>query len=87
MTDAHWADLMTVCKLGLDLAGDDEYIRELSVIGNDMLMERVAEVEEMRQVLGTLVQWVSKQPNTKIYASVQKRLRELDEQERLSGNS
>lgn len=85
MTEAHFADLVTACELGIDLAQDDE-IRQLCVTGRDMLMNRVTDFDEMRQIIGRVVQWVATQPNHRIYDAVTKRLKRLNEQERISRN-
>lgn len=85
MTEAHFADLVTACELGIDLAEDDE-IRQLCVTGRNMLFNRVASFDEMRHVIGQVVQWVATQPNHRIYDAVTKRLKVINEQERISRN-
>lgn len=82
MTEAHFADLITACELGIDLAKDEE-MRQLCVTGRDMLLNRVTDFEEMRQVIGQVVQWVATQPNHRIYDAVIKRLNRIDEQKRI----
>lgn len=87
MTTEHYADLVTACYLGYDLSENtDPEIHELAAKGIALLEKNNGEFEEMRHIVGTVVQWVAKQPNVKIYNATVKRLRQLDEQERLLGN-
>lgn len=85
MTEAHLADLLTACQLGIDIATDDD-MRQLCILGRDMLINRVADIEQIRHVVGQVVQWVSTQPNQKIYDAAKRRLREVNEQERILRN-
>lgn len=83
MTDEHFADLVTACELGIDLAIDDE-TRKLCIAGRNMLLDGGSDFEEMRQVIGKIVQWVATQSNYRIHDAVTKRLKRLNEQERIS---
>lgn len=88
MTVGHYADLMTACCLAYDLSqGTDDRIHGLSSRGIEMLESNSTNYDEMRDVIGTVVQWIATQPNVKIYNATLKRLKRLDEQERVSGNS
>lgn len=85
MTDAHFADLMSACELGIELAKDDD-VRDLCMTGRAMLLGKDINIDEMKQVIGQVVQWVATQPNHRIYDAVTKRLKALNEQERISGH-
>lgn len=85
MTEAHFADLITACELGIDLSPDED-IYHLCITGRDMLINRATDFEEMRQVIGRIVQWVAAQSNYRIHDAVTKRLKRLNEQERISRN-
>lgn len=83
MTDAHWADLMTACELGIRLSSKDDPIHELSLHGRALITNEASDVDEVRRVVGEVVQWVAQQPNGRIHAAVTQRLKEFDEQARL----
>lgn len=83
MSEAHWADLATACRLCADLATDDA-VKSLAQRGLDLLADESSDITEMKQVIGQIVQWVALQPNRNIHDAALKRLRELDEQERIS---
>lgn len=87
MTVEHYADLMTACCLSYDLSGKENAIRELAQRGIEMLEANSSDYEELRRVIGTLIQWLSTQSNVKIYNATQQRLKKLDEQERLLARS
>lgn len=86
MTEEHFADLWTACQIGIDIADEDSNIRELAHQGKAMLVDKSDDYESMKQVIGTVVQWISTQPNRRIHDAVTKRLKELNEQERILGN-
>lgn len=83
MSEEHWADLATACRLCADLA-TDEAIHTLAQRGLDLLADEASDIDEMKRVIGQIVQWVALQPNRSIHDATIKRLRELDEQERIS---
>lgn len=87
MTVEHYADLMTACCLANDLSEKDARIRELSQRGVSMLVNNTRDYDELRHVIGTLIQWLSTQSNVKIYNATKQRLKKLDEQERLLARS
>jgi hypothetical protein len=84
MTDEHLADLWTACTLGMDLSDEDEAIKQLSITGRDLLINKSTDYQTMKHVIGTVIQWVSTQPNRRIHDAVTRRLKELNEQERIS---
>lgn len=86
MTDAHIADLWTACQIGIDIADNDSNIRDLAQQGKHLLIEKSDDYESMKQIIGTVIQWISTQPNRRIHDAVTKRLRELNEQERVLGH-
>jgi len=87
MTVEHYADLMTACCLAHDLShNEDAKIYALAVRGIEMLQTECSDYEAMRDVIGTVVQWIASQSNIKIYNATVKRLRQLDEQKRISGD-
>lgn len=82
-TDAHYADLAATCHLAVDIS-DDPQITELAQRGLQMLVDRNDDHEEVRQVIGTVLQWVGQQPNSSIYNAALSRLKALNESTRLS---
>lgn len=94
MTEDHLADLLSACELGMELGRDDPEIHALSLRGmrlildhvdrSDMTIKHVANVEEMKHIIGQVVQWITYQPNRAVHDAVIKRLRALHEQERVS---
>lgn len=81
--DSHYADLVATCHLANDISDDPE-ITELAQRGLQMLLERHDGYDEMRHVIGTVLQWVGQQPNSKIYTAALKRLKDIDESTRIS---
>jgi hypothetical protein len=84
MTDAHYADIMTACYLGLDISDDNTEIRALAQRGIDLMNAEDKNYDEIRHVIGTVIQWISTQSNIKIYNATVQRLKKLDEQKRIS---
>ena len=83
MTDAHVADLATACYLAIDIAEDQE-IKRLAQRGLDMLLAKSDDYAEIKYAIGTVIQWLSTQSNSKIYNATIKRLKVFDEQAKLS---
>lgn len=80
MTTEHYADLMTACCLAHDLAeNNDDRIYGLAVHGIEMLGGDCRDYDVMRDVIGTVVQWIASQSNIKIYNATLKRLKSFDE--------
>lgn len=94
LTADHLADLLSACDLGMDLGHGDERIfslastaREFLVAGvesGDMALQNADNLDQIRRTLGEVVQWISNQPNRAVHDAVIKRLRALNEQERVS---
>ncbi len=94
MTGDHLADLLSACELGMELGQSEPEIHTLALQGmrflldnvdrSDMTIKPVAHLEEMRHVLGQVVQWITYQPNRAVHDAVVKRLKELNESERVS---
>lgn len=78
MNDSHYADLLTALYLGLDLSEPESDIHALSLQGIDLINNKSTDFNEMKNVIGTVVQWVATQPNKNIYQAVSKRLHVLD---------
>lgn len=87
MNEGHYADLVTGCCLTMDLSEANSEIHQLARQGYDMLVARSTEFDAMKQIIGTVIQWLATQPNTKIHRAAVKRLRDFDEQRRVSGDS
>ncbi|MEY4720078.1 MAG: hypothetical protein RL563_2696 [Pseudomonadota bacterium] len=83
MTENHQADLVTACCLTYDIASIDDPIRSLAQRGYDLIQSKSTEYDEMKCVIGTVIQWLSTQPNIKIHEATIKRLKTFDEQRRL----
>lgn len=94
MTRDHLADLLSACELGMELGRDDPEVHGLALRGmrflldnvdsNHMTIKHAENLEEMRHVLGQVVQWITYQPNRAVHDAVVKRLKELNESERVS---
>lgn len=94
MTQDHTAELISACELGMDLGKSDPAVFDLAHNGlqmllrhvdpNDMTIKHIANLEEMRHVIGSVVQWIAHQPNRAVHDAVIKRLRELNEPKRIS---
>lgn len=94
MTSDHLAELLSSCELALELGRDNPRIHECALIGlnllldhvdqSDMTIKHVANLEEMRHVIGEVVQWIAHQPNRAVHDAVVKRLKEMNEPERVS---
>lgn len=79
-TIEHYADLKTTCLLCCDLAQPDDHIKSLAQRGLHMLEDiDNHDVNEIRQVIGTAVQWLAAQPNTKIYKATVARMEKKNE--------
>ena len=79
MNDAHRADLLVACQLGIDLG--DERIRELASSGLAMLQQGSSDYDQMRHAIGTVLQWIGTQPNRTVHDAVMRRLKRLDSSE------
>lgn len=84
MTPAHLADILTACYLGLDLSNENDEIHQLSQRAIGMIDSIDNNMDELKHIVGTIIQWIGTQPNVRIYNATVNRLRKLDEQERLS---
>lgn len=79
--DSHYADLFTACYLGIDLSEPASEIHKLALQGIDLLNNNSEDFDTIRNVIGTVVQWVATQPNIKIYNAVSNRLQHLNRNE------
>jgi hypothetical protein len=75
MTERHYYDLMTACCLGYDMSQPGDEIHELSLRGTELLTSKSTNYDEMRSVIGTVVQWIATQPNQKIWNATMRRLK------------
>ena len=74
MTERHFADLMTACYLAMDLSEPGSEMHALGFRGGQLLADKSTEYDEIRTIVGTIVQWISKQPNTDIWHAAYSRL-------------
>lgn len=94
MTSDHLAELLSACELAMELGRGDPQVHDYALRGlnfllenvdrSDMTIKPVANLEEMRHVIGEVVQWIAYQPNRSVHDAVVKRLKELNESERVS---
>ena len=75
--DRHLADLATACYIAIDIADKDSDVFQMAMNGLHMLHDQCDDYVRMKHEIGTVVQWVSVQPNKKVYDSVVKRLKEI----------
>ena len=82
--ESHRADLAVACYLGCDLSQDDPTINELANNGLQLLQSNSNDYDLMRYTIGTVLQWINTQPNRRVHDASMRRLKEYDEQKRVS---
>lgn len=74
MNDSHMADLFSTCVISEELS-DNEEISSLADTGIKLLSEGSTDYDQIKKVIGTLITWVSSQPNKDVHDAVLKIMR------------